>query len=90
MPTKKNNNESNPKRADGPYSDYPQPDAEATCGATECEIAALAYELWQERGCGHGQDLEDWNRAVEIMSRGGQMKISAPPEGGAPGPAAEE
>jgi len=23
-------------------------------------IAAKAYELWEQRGCRHGHDLEDW------------------------------
>ncbi len=26
-------------------------------------VAALAYELWQERGCPVGSDQEDWFRA---------------------------
>ncbi len=90
MPTKTNRNKANPRSADGPYSDYPQPGAPAASAATEVEIAELAYQLWLERGCGHGQDLEDWNRAVELLNRGGQRKISVPLDRGAPGPAAEE
>jgi hypothetical protein len=31
------------------------------------EIAALAYELWQARGCPDGSPDEDWYRAVEIL-----------------------
>jgi len=27
------------------------------------EVAALAYQLWQERGCPIGSDQEDWFRA---------------------------
>jgi hypothetical protein len=27
------------------------------------ETAALAYQLWQERGCPVGSDQEDWFRA---------------------------
>ena len=31
------------------------------------DIAALAYELWQARGCPDGSPDEDWYRAVEIL-----------------------
>jgi hypothetical protein len=31
------------------------------------EIATLAYELWQARGCPDGSPDEDWYRAVEIL-----------------------
>jgi len=31
------------------------------------EIAALAYELWQERGCPLGSPDEDWFRAEEKL-----------------------
>jgi hypothetical protein len=34
------------------------------------DIAALAYELWQARGCPHGSSEEDWFRAAaELRSR---------------------
>jgi hypothetical protein len=34
------------------------------------EIATLAYELWQARGCPHGSPEEDWLRAeTELRSR---------------------
>lgn len=31
------------------------------------DIAALAYELWQARGCPFGSSQEDWYRAVEEL-----------------------
>jgi Protein of unknown function (DUF2934) len=31
------------------------------------DIAALAYELWQARGCPHGSAEEDWFRAAEEL-----------------------
>jgi hypothetical protein len=31
------------------------------------EIAVLAYELWQARGCPEGSPQEDWFRAVEKL-----------------------
>jgi hypothetical protein len=31
------------------------------------EIAALAYEHWQARGCPHGSPEEDWFRAAEEL-----------------------
>jgi hypothetical protein len=33
----------------------------------ENRIAALAYELWQERGCPIGSPNEDWFRAKEKL-----------------------
>lgn len=30
-------------------------------------IAAKAYELWEQRGCRHGHDLEDWLDAETIV-----------------------
>jgi hypothetical protein len=36
------------------------------------EIAALAYELWQARGCPFGSPQEDWfHAAEELRSRTG-------------------
>ena len=37
--------------------------------ADESEIAALAYKLWQERGCPVGSPDEDWFRAGEELKR---------------------
>ncbi len=34
---------------------------------TEDDIAALAYELWVERGCPIGSPDEDWLRAEETI-----------------------
>jgi hypothetical protein len=31
------------------------------------EIAALAYELWEARGCPDGSPEEDWSHAVEQL-----------------------
>lgn len=31
-------------------------------------IAAKAYELWNERGCRQGRDLEDWLDAETIVT----------------------
>jgi hypothetical protein len=31
------------------------------------DIAALAYKLWQGRGCPEGSSEEDWFRAVEAL-----------------------
>jgi hypothetical protein len=35
--------------------------------ATEREIAALAYKIWQDRGSLQGSPEEDWFRAVEKL-----------------------
>jgi hypothetical protein len=34
------------------------------------EVAALAYELWQARGCPNGSPEEDWFRAAEELRSG--------------------
>lgn len=34
------------------------------------DIAALAYELWQERGCPEGSPEEDWYRAEQELKTG--------------------
>ena len=32
-------------------------------------IAAKAYDLWEERGCRHGHDLEDWLDAEAVVRK---------------------
>jgi hypothetical protein len=38
------------------------------------DIAALAYTLWQSRGCPHGTPDEDWFNAEEILKASGGME----------------
>ena len=35
--------------------------------ASKDAVAALAYQLWQERGCPVGSDQEDWFRAEQQL-----------------------
>jgi hypothetical protein len=35
--------------------------------ASEEDIPALAYKLWQARGCPNGSSQEDWFRAIEEL-----------------------
>jgi hypothetical protein len=37
--------------------------------ANEKEIALLAYQFWQERGCPIGSDQDDWFRAEREVAR---------------------
>jgi hypothetical protein len=39
----------------------------ATGSPAENEIATAAYRLWQERGCPHESDQEDWFRAEAML-----------------------
>jgi hypothetical protein len=39
----------------------------ARVGPTESEIAALAYQLWQDNGCPVGSDKEDWFLAKAML-----------------------
>jgi hypothetical protein len=41
----------------------------ATAEELHAQIARRAYEVWQERGGGHGQDLDDWLTAEEEILR---------------------
>jgi len=36
------------------------PAAEQPLDITDIEIARRAYELYEQRGCTHGYDLDDW------------------------------
>jgi Protein of unknown function (DUF2934) len=39
------------------------PEFEASEDPTRSDIAALAYRLWEERGCPHGSPDDDWYEA---------------------------
>ena len=41
----------------------PTPAAEAS------DVARAAYELYEQRGCEHGHDVEDWLEAERIVKR---------------------
>ncbi len=54
------------------HSHHAHQPAEATVGHGiaafgHADIAALAYELWQARGCPDGSPEEDWFRAAEAL-----------------------
>jgi len=45
------------------------------------EIAAVAYELFETRGCVHGHDLDDWLDAERIvLGRHAGQEIEEPEE----------
>ena len=46
-------------------TDYTEPNATET--VDETTIAALAYQLWQQRGCPNGTDHEDWFEAENTL-----------------------
>lgn len=50
--------------------------------AIQEEIAALAYSLWQSRGCPEGTPDEDWFNAEEILRANGEITESMCQEGG--------
>jgi hypothetical protein len=37
--------------------------------AKPSDVAARAYELWQQSGCAHGKDQEHWFQAERELSR---------------------
>jgi hypothetical protein len=59
----------------GPLSSLVEP------GGTDPEhhdkVAALAYKLWQERGCPVGADQEDWFRAEDELKNCKSLVASA-------------
>lgn len=44
---------------------------------TPDQIALLAYELWQQRGCPMGSPEEDWNRAETELQHGTHAVVAA-------------
>lgn len=39
----------------------------AKCEISEERIAEKAYQLWLNRGCEHGHDVQDWLQAEEEL-----------------------
>jgi Protein of unknown function (DUF2934) len=54
-----------PTVADDPSENLANGDSEfeASEDPTRSDIAALAYHLWEERGCPHGSPDDDWYEA---------------------------
>ncbi len=49
---------------------HPAENAHGIATFGHADIAALAYELWQAKGCPHGSSEEDWfHAAAELRSR---------------------
>lgn len=44
--------------------------AAETQAVSTADIAALAYHLWQDRGCPIGSPEEDWYKAEELLTAG--------------------
>ena len=42
---------------------------------TQEQIAALAYSLWQERGCPDGSSEEDWFRAKQGLTASSEPEV---------------
>jgi hypothetical protein len=40
------------------------------------EIATRAYEIYLERGGGHGGDVEDWLQAERELTAAGELRFS--------------
>lgn len=46
---------------------------------TEELIRQRAYHFWEQRGCGHGHDVDDWLRAeAEVMGKKSSDSLTAP------------
>jgi Protein of unknown function (DUF2934) len=66
------------KKIDPKKSGTSQPTDERNASAivSEDAITALAYQLWQDRGCPTGSDQEDWFRAEQEL-KGGSIPTAA-------------
>ena len=51
-------------------------DAPAAPSADAGDVAQVAYTLYEQRGCEHGHDVEDWLEAERIV-REGQRRPSS-------------
>ncbi len=70
-PTKKAHQSKMPQASTIPISDALLLNSSSTTGNIDSRIADRAYELYQQRGGHHGQDLEDWlNAERELLSEG--------------------
>lgn len=57
-----------------------EPAAESRGVEQDCnrdEVAALAFKMWQERGCPIGSDQEDWLRAESELKHGKTLAAAA-------------
>jgi hypothetical protein len=45
------------------------PDSQESTGPSDDEIRRRAYELYLERGGGHGMDFDDWLRAEQELKK---------------------
>jgi Protein of unknown function (DUF2934) len=52
-------------------------ESNASEAVNETAIAALAYQLWQERGCPIGSDQGDWFRAEEDLKKLAKVPAAA-------------
>jgi hypothetical protein len=48
----------------------------------ETGIAALAYQLWLDRGCPIGSDQDDWFRAESLLKSRSEDASEQPPAAG--------
>jgi len=47
----------------------PAPKPAATHKPSRADIARRAYEIWRQRGGGHGNHEKDWHRAERELTR---------------------
>ncbi len=64
------------RQALSPQASAPAHALDAATPPTE-EVAALAYQLWIERGSPHGSHDEDWYRAEQQLRNGHPFTRSA-------------
>ena len=66
------------KRSEDVSGVPPQEVGSTTASSDERDrIARRAYELYMERGCGEGQDMDDWCRAEREIRNGGGSRVES-------------
>ena len=65
-----------PKNPNGP-TESAAPGAGVEQDCNQEAVAALAYQMWQERGCPIGSDQEDWFRAENELRNRKSMAAGA-------------
>ncbi|HYG23452.1 MAG TPA: DUF2934 domain-containing protein [Verrucomicrobiae bacterium] len=58
--------------------ELPKPNAMKPNTPTQEEISARAYQIFVERGCPEGRDLEHWLEAEAQLNASTQMQTQAP------------
>ena len=57
------------------HEDLPksEPELDPTLELETIEVAIMAYQLWEERGCPYGSPMNDWHEAERRIKGGPEL-----------------